>query len=50
MEKAVAEAVRMTDEKETLILVTADHSHVFTVGGYPARGNDILGRFFILLV
>merc|ERR1712113_689902 len=23
--------------------VTADHSHVFTIGGYPGRGNSIFG-------
>ncbi|XP_035774098.1 alkaline phosphatase-like [Anopheles albimanus] len=29
-------------QEETLILVTADHSHTLTIGGYPVRGNDIL--------
>ena len=42
--KAVSQAVEMTDEDETLILVTADHSHTFTISGYPARGNPILGK------
>jgi alkaline phosphatase len=41
--RAVQWAVDHTDPKETLILVTADHSHVFTIAGYPRRGNDILG-------
>lgn len=41
--KAVKKAYEMTDPNDTLILVTADHSHVFTIAGYPHRGNDILG-------
>lgn len=41
--KAVKKAYDMTDPNETLIIVTADHSHVFTIAGYPHRGNDILG-------
>ena len=28
---------------ETLITVTADHSHVFTIGGYAERGNPVFG-------
>jgi alkaline phosphatase len=30
--------------RDTLIVVSADHSHTFTIGGYPQRGNNILGR------
>ena len=41
--RAVQYAVDNTDPDETLIMVTADHSHVFTIAGYPRRGNDILG-------
>jgi len=41
--RAIQYAVENTDPAETLILVTADHSHVFTMAGYPKRGNPILG-------
>ncbi|MGB0893641.1 MAG: alkaline phosphatase [Parashewanella sp.] len=42
--QAVEMAMKSTDPKETLIIVTADHSHVFTIAGYPKRGNPILGK------
>jgi len=40
---AVSVALRKTDRRDTLIIVTADHSHVFTIAGYPTRGNSIIG-------
>jgi len=44
---AVSEAMQAAfdavNPEETLILLTADHSHVFTIAGYPTRNNPILG-------
>lgn len=45
MEDALKEAISMTDFEDTLIIVTADHSHVFDIAGYAYRGTDIFGKF-----
>jgi len=43
LSNAVRTAQALADPKNTLLVVTADHSHVLTISGYPTRGNDILG-------
>lgn len=41
--KAVQEAVALTNEEDTLIVVTSDHAHTISMAGYPERGSNILG-------
>uniref|UniRef100_A0A672MDR7 alkaline phosphatase n=1 Tax=Sinocyclocheilus grahami TaxID=75366 RepID=A0A672MDR7_SINGR len=42
-DRAIARAAELTSELDTLSVVTADHSHVFSFGGYSYRGNPVLG-------
>lgn len=41
--EAVAMADEMTDDADTLIVVTADHEHAIAFHGYCGRGSNILG-------
>ena len=35
----------MTDDKDTLILVTADHSHTLSIAGHPSLDSNVLGMW-----
>jgi alkaline phosphatase len=43
LNQALKAAMDSVDLKDTLVVVTSDHSHSFTMSGYPERGNPILG-------
>lgn len=43
LSNAVRTALSKVNLNETLIIVTADHSHAFSFAGYPIRGNNIVG-------
>ncbi|XP_014344700.1 intestinal-type alkaline phosphatase [Latimeria chalumnae] len=42
-EQAIQRAGELTSDIDTLSVVTADHSHVFSFGGKTYRGNNIFG-------
>lgn len=42
-DQAIRTALELTSREDTLIIVTADHSHTLTISGYAPRNNPILG-------
>jgi len=42
LDEAIGAAARMVDLRDTLIIVSADHSHVFNIAGYPMRPKSEL--------
>lgn len=42
-DKAIRLARQQTNERDTLIVVTSDHSHTMSLAGYSSRKNDIFG-------
>jgi alkaline phosphatase len=43
LDRTMAWLISQLDFSNSLLLVTADHSHTLTLAGYPTRGNPILG-------
>ena len=46
-ERAVQKAVDLTNVRDTLLIVTADHAHVFNVGGYTDIETPLFGKWRI---
>jgi len=42
-DKAIEDVLKLVDLEETLVLVTADHAHTMSIGGYTHRELNITG-------
>merc|ERR1711935_328422 len=42
-EKTINQTMEVIDPEETLVLISADHSHQFTMGGYGIRASNVFG-------
>jgi alkaline phosphatase len=40
---AIGDTLNRVSTKDTMVVVTADHSHTFTLGGWTFRGNSLFG-------
>jgi len=45
-DKAIEDVLKLIDLKETLVIVTADHAHTMSIGGYTPREVSITGTVF----
>lgn len=43
LDKAVGKVKSLTSSEDTLVMVSADHGHVFSIGAYGERGSDVFG-------
>ena len=43
-DEAVTKAMELTSDRDTLIIVTADHAHPFTLGSYSSLNTSVLGK------
>lgn len=44
-EKAIRGALELVNDKNTLVLVTADHSQPLIIAGYASRHNSLFGNY-----